>query len=62
MKKKGKKEITVLPKVSASEQESVDFSYLNYLCVSESTVLDYLQSWPSEEVEAKPEKSATALA
>jgi len=62
MKKGEKKEITALPKLSASEQVSISFSYLDYLCVSESTVLAYLQLRRPEEVETEPEKSAIAFA
>jgi len=62
MKKGKKKEITALLKPRALEQIPIDFSYLNYLCVSESTVLAYLQLRRPEEVEAEPEESAIAFA
>lgn len=62
MKKEREKTIAAPPKPSAPEQISIYFPYLNYLCVTESTVLGYLQLQPPEEVEAEPEKSAIALA
>ena len=62
MKKEKTKEVVVLIEPPASQQKSIDFSYLNYLFISESTVLNYLQLPPLEEVEAEPEKSAIALA
>ena len=57
-----KKRITVLSKPSIPEQELIVFSYLNYLCISKSTVLDYLRLQPSKEDEAETKKSTVALA
>jgi len=62
MKNQKKKDMKVLSKVTASEQESIDFSYLSYLCLSQSTVLGYLQLPPSQKVETKVEKSTIAFA
>jgi len=45
--KKEEKKIIILSEPSALEQKSIVFSYLDYLCVSESTVLHHLQSPPS---------------
>ena len=45
--KKEEKKIIILSEPSALEQESIVFPYLDYLCVSESTVLHHLQSPPS---------------
>jgi len=55
--KKEEKKIIILSEPSALEQESIVFPYLDYLCVSESTVLHHLQLPPLKQVKAKPEKS-----
>ena len=62
MKKERKTEITILPKPNALEQIPIYFSYLDYLCVNESTVLGYLQLPQLEEVKDKDQESITAFA
>lgn len=58
MKKNENKEVIILTEPPASQQTSVDFTYVDCLRISESTVLSYLQLIPPEAVEVGPEKSA----
>jgi len=58
----GKKEKETIFTEPRQQQVSVEFNYLSYLCVSEATILEYLQLPPQKEPEGEPEKLAVASA
>ena len=57
-----KREKGIILTEPGQQQVSVEFNYLSHLCVSEATILEYLQLPPQKEPEGKPENLAVASA
>jgi len=56
MKKNKAQGVNILNEPPVSKDTSIEFAYLAYLAVSESTVLGYLELPFQEEEEVKPRK------